>query len=566
LITEIKNDQFNPYRFKTVIVLTILVFITPVFLDLIFSGAQSIFRYSAPDSFYYHTIARNFAETGIFSYDSERITNGFQPLWQLVLGCLYWVYIQIGITELSYLYTSLIINCLLIASSIIFLAYALKGAKIRINILFLFLPFGIYALLILPYWFIATYIYQLQHWSQGTFPLFGTLWSFVNGMESSLVIFFYSALAYFFINNQFSAYKKTILIGVSSSLLCLSRLDHGLVLLPFVIYYLIEAIKTKEKKEVINLFIFSFFFGVPILIYLLINLTYTESVLPFSGVAKSSFPNPNINNLENISFVFKDPYTSGRSMSSFYRASQLIIPMIFALIQLILFIKEYSKPKVLSNWSLFLGLSACGVMLLFLYNFLFVKAFDMGHWYFPVSILFVTLCTISWCKNNPFKPSKFKWLLSMLLICSLFLFFHRREDHHWLYAQMYLIEGPEVKLFYQGKEPKLIEVDDGIIAFSTGFKALSGTGLALDKESFLQKQKGLLNQHGLKLGFDRKTTLVYQLPKYVHQSGKRPPGKKAAVEHITKFKKSNKNFSYEIEYISESGYFWILKLSKKLNN
>lgn len=41
------------------------------------------------DAFYYLLIARNFAETGVPTFDGIHATNGFHPLWMLMLAAMY---------------------------------------------------------------------------------------------------------------------------------------------------------------------------------------------------------------------------------------------------------------------------------------------------------------------------------------------------------------------------------------------------------------------------------------------------------------------------------------------
>ena len=41
------------------------------------------------DAFYYLLIARNFAESGLPTFDGIHATNGFHPLWMLMLAAMY---------------------------------------------------------------------------------------------------------------------------------------------------------------------------------------------------------------------------------------------------------------------------------------------------------------------------------------------------------------------------------------------------------------------------------------------------------------------------------------------
>jgi hypothetical protein len=51
------------------------------------------------DSYYYFQIARNAAAGNGFSFDGIHPTNGFQPLWGMILACAAWVFSALGIAE-----------------------------------------------------------------------------------------------------------------------------------------------------------------------------------------------------------------------------------------------------------------------------------------------------------------------------------------------------------------------------------------------------------------------------------------------------------------------------------
>lgn len=51
------------------------------------------------DSFYYFQIARNAAAGNGFSFDGIHPTNGFQPLWGMILACAAWVFARLGIAD-----------------------------------------------------------------------------------------------------------------------------------------------------------------------------------------------------------------------------------------------------------------------------------------------------------------------------------------------------------------------------------------------------------------------------------------------------------------------------------
>ena len=109
--------------------------------------------------------------------------------------------------------------------------------------------------------------------------------------------------------------------------------------------------------------------------------------------------------------------------------------------------------------------------------------------------------------------------------------------------------------------PKMVEFDDGIIAFSTGFNSMAGTGLTLDKTALKAKLSGNFNQLALQRGFDHVSSLVYSLPATINDEMPRQLGQHGAEVAIKKFKQRYKSNRYSTAYISESGNFWVLRIN-----
>lgn len=544
-----------------ILIATVGLFALPILVDLLLSDDTAPFRYSSPDSFYYHTVARNFAQSGVPSYDGIHPTNGFHPLWQGALAGLYWVCGRTGVPELFYLHASLHMGVLTITIAIVFIALALVRSGRRLPLSFLLLPFGAYALILAPYWILAVDGRGLAHWSQGPFPLFGTLWSYVNGMESGFVLMAWGALALTFVTSTPGSTSRAAKLGFLAAALCLARLDHGAFGLPVLAHFAVGTIRQHERTAIKKLVAFVLCFGVPILIYVIANQIYAGTALPVSGTAKSTFPIPSTANFRNLGYIAREPLTSGRSISAVYRATQLLLPALAAVLFLLVSRPGRRSTTSRNRWTEFLRLTAYGVLLLATYNFLFVKAFAMGHWYVPVSTLFMTLCVLGPPAAKAASSSPASWpgpLLAAVCILT-FVFLHRRADYHWLYAQMYLVEGPEARAHYAGNPPELLEFDDGIVAFSTGFPCMSGLGLALDRESARAHRNGQLIPFALERGFEHASSLVYRLPADAGERGRGLPGEPGARAHVAAFARSTPGYSYEAEYISSSGYFWIVR-------
>ncbi len=131
------------------IFLTVTLYVLPIYVDLLVNGWVRTFSYFAADTFYYLTVARNFSDLGIFSFDGEYITNGFIHLagnYRISLpiyvsgacfrGCIFG-----GCSDAS---------VILISLTIVLLGWAYKNWFGEVPSWFLFLPIGVYALVSYP--------------------------------------------------------------------------------------------------------------------------------------------------------------------------------------------------------------------------------------------------------------------------------------------------------------------------------------------------------------------------------------------------------------------------------
>jgi hypothetical protein len=109
---RMKGSQPANSSGRMALVMGVIVFV-PVLLDLLHGGTRAAFRYLAPDSFHDNTVARNIALYGSTSDDGQLPTNGFHPLWQATLAALYFVLHHLGLSESSYLVSSVLLCAVL---------------------------------------------------------------------------------------------------------------------------------------------------------------------------------------------------------------------------------------------------------------------------------------------------------------------------------------------------------------------------------------------------------------------------------------------------------------------
>lgn len=200
---------------------------------------------------------------------------------------------------------------------------------------------------------------------------------------------------------------------------------------------------------------------------------------------KAFFPHPNSEKIFGILSLIKDPGQAWAA-HSIARHAQLDIPSVAAFIGVIYIIIAWVKQKQQDIALFVLEINVLFVLLFWGYNFFFVKLWSQGHWYYPVSILFVSLfvCYIAdrWLQS---KISSTATIPVLFLLGTLFYTFVYRSEFYNSHYAILFSQRNEIRDFYGNEAPKIIEIDDGIIAYSTGFEAMSGLGFALDKEAML---------------------------------------------------------------------------------
>jgi hypothetical protein len=139
-----------------------------------------------------------------------------------------------------------------------------------------------------------------------------------------------------------------------------------------------------------------------------------------------------------------------------------------------------------------------------------------------------------------------------------FLTFHRRVDYHENYADFCLQEASRLKQAYRGKEPKLLEIDDGVIAYCTGFPTMNGRGLVLDPPATLAYERGKLGPLAVARGYDRVVSLVYANPAHLTRNTPQKTVNAWAHKRHSRLFGTAPSFHFEVEYRSPESSFVVL--------
>jgi hypothetical protein len=482
-------------RDRACIALAVLATALPPLVDLAWNGWRRVFTYLAADTFYYLTVARNLVEHGALTFDQEHATNGFHPLWQLLTAAFYGLSRGLGLPEPAFVVLVFVCCLALLALGVVQIGEALRMGRGRVPALLPLLPVGLYALC----------MFSLE-------PRYGTLWSFANGMESALAFaaFGWALRCMVELECQHVASPDAGALrsvhqrlGLALAMLLLARLDHGLLALGAVLVYLGWAPSTRRLQLRLAL-------GLPVALalaaYFAFNLLTAGVWLPVSGALKSSFPHPGANYRYLLRLLERPEATHPATI---WRLAQILLPALIAALFLPLALlrsRQSSDPLARP-----LALCAGFVLGLAAYDFVFVGLGHQGHWYFPVSIPLTSLFALSLLETSRAHDGPRQVLVAAGASAGALLFFasvYHDPGRNAHYARFYDARA-ELQEHFATAPPKLVEYDDGIIAFSTGFPALSGLGFTADAEAVPWLERRRILWLGYRRGFDHIASLNY---------------------------------------------------------
>ena len=167
------------------------------------------------DAFYYFEIARNIANGRNVTFDGETLTNGFHPLWVVVLTPLYWI-----------------TDDPVLAVHLAFTIAALLGVGTAL------LVFAIVRTLTGNPWAgLAGATFYALH------PQI--IIESINGMETALTVFFVALTIWLFVriacDEERTSLTSYAWLGVSGGLMVLSRTDTAFILPPVLLFLLVRG-------------------------------------------------------------------------------------------------------------------------------------------------------------------------------------------------------------------------------------------------------------------------------------------------------------------------------------
>ena len=542
--------------------ITLASFFLPFALDLALSGPERVFGYLAADAFYYLAIAKNAFLHGSVSFDQVHPSNGFHPLWQLLVTGCFAVSRAFGSERMASV-LALLLGACAIAGALALLASALcrSSQDGRLHPAFATLPFGGFAIVAATLW--------LAVQPDTTLPVFGSLWSYVNGMESGIAMLFWAAAARTFVARN-STSRTFAAYGALLAMMVLSRLDAVIIALPLLLAG--AALGRTRSAARRSLWYLALAFSAPLLLYMTANALLFGSAIPLSGSQKSLFPRITPANVDWIVDLLdgKGPIR----FAAVWRMLHLVGPAVFAGLSIVWMFKariaawgiRLQLRKGRKRFDVFLVATALGVLLLTAYNLFYVHPWNQGHWYFPISTLFASVFLVRVVALAlPTAGRSRTWSRSTLVVApalagAFFMFFHHKPEHHRRYATFYLKEADRVKQFYAGKPPRIVSYDDGIVAYATGFPTMNGFALATDKAAARAKRKGKLLELALTRGYDRIASVGYLDAKRL-----RPQANSHDAAQFVRpvvYDQNTKPYTFQIEYLAQDRSFAIVRFAK----
>ncbi len=542
-------QQHGMDRNSVILSLTLATYLVPMLLDLVLNPWQRVFNYFAADTFYYLTVARNFGQSGVFSFDQLLPTNGFHPLWQVITGLVFAVGQWAGWSEAAMLVVVLLVSMGCVGLAFGLIGRALVYSRQRLPVFLVALPVGLYAVLLAP-----------------IESRFGSAWNYTNAMESPVVLLSYAMLLWWVMRpGWLETTRSAILTGLILSLIFLARLDHALLVVAFGAGLLFQAGITQNWKLLRRgLWVGGILAGV-LGAYLLTNYLSVGLWLPVSGSIKSTFPIPSGWNVKLSELSLLLPRLGQADFgASIWRYAQILLPMFLAVPVCGLWLYRSIK-KPFDALFHFWGSSALFVLGLGSYNFLFVPTNDQGYWYFPVSMLWMSLVCIDGSRGLEWFNRHWKLTATGLALGSVLFFalVYQRNMPNQRYAVLYNERSSIQAHFDQAQaRPKVIEYDDGIIAFTTRFTTLSGFGFCLDPEAAQARQANRLIDLAYDRGYRYLASYYYFSGQFTEISS--PEEIKTYLQSIAGFihQADLSQYSFTLEYKGVNGKFRMLRMQR----
>lgn len=483
-----------------------------------------VFNSFADDAFYYFTVAKNFQPGMPINFDGVNATNGFHPLWQFLLIELFRLLPGQQAAQLTVVFA---ISVSLVLMGLVFTAWAVME-----------LTKSFWA----PFWLIPGFyfiFFQVSPAERGLTYTY-SMWSFVNGLESPLTLFF-GGILFFLISKQFfEAYEGPFAegaaeiakharyywlnhlgVGILLAFIVLSRLDDVFILPAFALA--LACTNEGIIRKIYRMLLICGPASIAIICYMAYNQITAGTLTPVSGQLKSG----NWLTLNFITMVRdfvpalldkSESYDISRWRYSSNRNYALAIPIIFSIFYLINLLHKRKTERKQFGKMYFMVPLLLYTFFKGLHNFVMVNWKFQGYWYFPYSILiFNVICILMFYGSSDTLRRQSVREISVFL-CGLWVVIYLTSSSYIINR---LVTEPNLTfLFWKDRFEiagslrkidrymKIIDGHDGYIAYSLPFPAAPSTGLGTSLDGIKAHKAG----HYRDFYFDQGYNVLAALP------------------------------------------------------
>lgn len=436
--------HYKRYLYFTLILIGAVIF-------SFFLSIEFLLNFANDDSFFYIKTAYNFSSGSGSTFDTINLTNGYHPLWFLLLSLMYYIlnYFLNFTPELYFRFTVLLISTINI-----------------ITIYFIFRYFEtVYGKIGSRYFLLSV-------------PLYLTLVAIRDfGMETHLLcllvtIYIYLKSAELKSGSDFIRLKAILLI-----LLFLTRIDFLFNVIPLIIItdYYTGSNKTRKRFLLYSAILLPAAAG----IYFFSNYYFFGSFNTITALIKSSFPE--IIFYKNFTDLFAPGTFTNQFIKSFFCCTVVLIFLLFTLR------KKYRERFSMSDYFLF---GICFSTIVFIFFNLFFNYYTLKEWYvaFPSYV-----CALLMIRMISLYPRIYYISMAMFLILFTYYFIRTRlENYKWNSMYYYALD---LKNNVNGTD-RIFMIDlSGIVGYFSEKKVINGDGLVNNFEYWKMKNEGRLKEY-----------------------------------------------------------------------
>lgn len=341
----------------------IVLLLSPYLLLSLWGSEAHLIGFFPDDAFYYLKTARNVFEFGFATFDGVNPTNGFHPLYFLLVTAL------AGMVPATwFLNAAFLLHVTMMGLSIFLLLSRVQTlsptARIALAAIFSFPA---------PFLFV---------WLSA-------------GMEAPLVVLSTVLLLNGWLaasQLNFRSYRANLWLGVTMTVFILSRLDMILALIPFVAWLLVTQFRLARNSASAALMNLSSVLVLPLvsgISYIVFNIVTTGHMLPISAAVKREFFVP-----------FAASWSASTGNGNLALTALAVSPILFSI--LAIFWSTHSKNKPGARQHVYaIVLAAISVVLFYIY--LFTYASNFFRWYFAMPLAAGAWIAVHWLSQRNFR-------------------------------------------------------------------------------------------------------------------------------------------------------------------